>query len=338
LKSADLPDSFEAALAFALCNSRDDSTDCPDAESIAAYYESLLPMAEVAPCEEHLARCVKCQGQLVVMVRTDEAGLLKETVARSVRERLWIGIGAGAALAAVAAIAMVVSNRIERIAPEGAAELRAPQSNAEGQSRALGPSGLAAQAAQAVAAVLAPSNGQTGGGQTAPSGLNATPSQLEPFGPAASAIGGNSSASAVGFELSSPSQSAYWRIGADGSIRWSHDGEKWELQHKGHGADLKVGMASSAFTCWLAGQHGMILKSTDGTSWENVSSPTEANIIAMKVRSAYVATITTASGRRFKTADGGKSWLPLGRNFRRRTKVGSASAQKGSPEVGAARD
>ena len=177
------------------------------------------------------------------MVRTDEAGLLR--VSRSERGRYWIRIAGVAALAAATALA--VWNRIEpRIAREGATELRVPGSTADGQSLAQGPSITAAKVADALSIILASSNGPTEGVQTAPSDLAPTRSQLEPSEQVASAIGGNPSTSAVGFELSSPSQSAYWRIGADGSIRWSHDGEKWELQHQGPSAQLRVGMASSA--------------------------------------------------------------------------------------------
>jgi hypothetical protein len=208
-------------------------------------------------------------------------------------------------------------------------ELRVPSSKADAQAGAQGLS-TAAKAAQALAAILSSSNGPTEGIETVATDLAPTLSQLEPSEAVASAINANSSASAVGFELSSPSQSAFWRIGADGSIRWSHDGEKWELQHRGPKAQLRVGGASSAFTCWLGGRHGAILKSIDGTSWEKVRSPTEADIIGLKVRSAYAATITTISGRRFKTVDGGKSWLPLGRRIHRRTKLGSTGSGKGT--------
>jgi hypothetical protein len=113
------------------------------------------------------------------------------------------------------------------------------------------------------------------------------------------------------FELSSPGESAYWRIGTDGSIAWSPDGDHWELQRQGDGASIESGMAADAFVCWLVGANGTILRSADGTTWSRVASPTTDNLIGVSVRSAYVATITTSRGKRFQTTNGGRDWNPV---------------------------
>ena len=115
------------------------------------------------------------------------------------------------------------------------------------------------------------------------------------------------------FELSSPGESAYWRVGIDGSIAWSEDGDHWELQRQGDGVSIESGMATDAFVCWLVGAKGTILRSADGTTWSRVASPTTDNLIGVSVRNADVATITTSGGKRFQTTNGGRDWnLVLG--------------------------
>lgn len=113
------------------------------------------------------------------------------------------------------------------------------------------------------------------------------------------------------FELSSPGESAYWRVGIDGSIAWSRDGDHWELQRQGDGASIESGMAPDAFVCWLVGAKGTILRSADGTTWSRVASPTAENLISVSARDAYVATITTSGGKRFQTTNGGRDWNPV---------------------------
>lgn len=52
---------------------RDDGTDCPDAETLAAYVERTLSEGERRTWETHLAACRRCQEQVAELVRMSEA-------------------------------------------------------------------------------------------------------------------------------------------------------------------------------------------------------------------------------------------------------------------------
>ncbi len=52
---------------------RDDGTECPDPETLAAYVERTLSEGERWTWETHLAACRRCQEQVTELVRMDEA-------------------------------------------------------------------------------------------------------------------------------------------------------------------------------------------------------------------------------------------------------------------------
>jgi hypothetical protein len=102
-----------------------------------------------------------------------------------------------------------------------------------------------------------------------------------------------------------------WRIIRPASVERSTDGgTTWELLSTGLAVELTGGAAPSGTVCWLIGRGGTVLLSTDGRRWQRVAFPDGADLIAIQATDARTAIVTTADGRRFRTADGGVSWIP----------------------------
>lgn len=78
--------------------------NCPDAESLAAYFERALPVEEATRFELHFASCDRCQAQLAAMARMDAAGAAAprpQTAVARLFDWRWLA-PAAAALGAVA--------------------------------------------------------------------------------------------------------------------------------------------------------------------------------------------------------------------------------------------
>jgi len=61
---------FERALARRLRDASPDS-QCPDAETLAAYHERTLPLHQMALWKEHIAGCARCQETLALVERSE---------------------------------------------------------------------------------------------------------------------------------------------------------------------------------------------------------------------------------------------------------------------------
>lgn len=53
---------------------------CPDAATLAAYFERALTPSEISLCETHFAACARCQEQLAALVRSEPASAAKPVV------------------------------------------------------------------------------------------------------------------------------------------------------------------------------------------------------------------------------------------------------------------
>jgi Tfp pilus assembly protein PilW len=62
---------FERALAQRLRDASPDS-QCPDAETLAAYHERTLPLDQMALWKEHIAGCARCQETLALVERSED--------------------------------------------------------------------------------------------------------------------------------------------------------------------------------------------------------------------------------------------------------------------------
>jgi hypothetical protein len=118
-----LDDPLAAPLAHALAAGLDHSgRDCPNAETLALYFDRAMPTADSARWELHFSACAHCQQQLAAMVRMGTAATAPAAEPRAkgvawLRDWRWLA-PAAAALGALA-IWVVVSNVTPRISPAG---------------------------------------------------------------------------------------------------------------------------------------------------------------------------------------------------------------------------
>lgn len=99
-----------------------------------------------------------------------------------------------------------------------------------------------------------------------------------------------------------------WRVGHDGTIERTNDGQTWRTQASGVSANLTSGSAPSAKVCWVAGSAGVILRTTDGEHWEKIAPPAPLDWIRIVAEDAQRAIVTSADQKQFITTDGGLTW------------------------------
>jgi hypothetical protein len=117
---------------------------------------------------------------------------------------------------------------------------------------------------------------------------------------------------AAPIEITSPDPTVRWRIGAAGLVeRSTNGGTTWDTVPAGARADLTAGASPSPLVCWIVGREGTVRVSTDGRSLRQVSFPEKVDLAAVQATDARTATITTADARRFRTTDGGVTWVVL---------------------------
>ena len=93
--------------------------------------------------------------------------------------------------------------------------------------------------------------------------------------------------------------------------RSADGGATWTILASGATEDLTAAAAPSATVCWIVGRAGTVLLSTDGAQWRRVGFPERVDLTAIQATDSRDATVTTVDGRRFRTADGGRTWTPL---------------------------
>jgi cytoskeletal protein RodZ len=114
-----------------------------------------------------------------------------------------------------------------------------------------------------------------------------------------------------GVEIPTLRPSVRWRIVGDFFIELTEDGgASWQRKHQLPG--VHVGSAPSGSVCWLAGANGSVWLTTDGgATFRNVGLAEPLAIASVSATDAQTASIFTVSGRRFRTEDGGRTWLPF---------------------------
>jgi photosystem II stability/assembly factor-like uncharacterized protein len=116
--------------------------------------------------------------------------------------------------------------------------------------------------------------------------------------------------------VASPAPEVRWRAGTASIDRTTDGGQTWRSSEAPAGAVIVAGAAPSATTCWLVGRGGLVLLTTDGATWERLRFPEAVDLAAIEAADARTATVTTSDARRFRTTDGGRTWVrdPLQEN------------------------
>jgi hypothetical protein len=111
-------------------------------------------------------------------------------------------------------------------------------------------------------------------------------------------------------EVASPTPAIRWRLGPGGAIDRTEDGgATWTRLSSGVVAELTAGASPSTSICWVVGRNGTVLRSIDGRNWTRAGFPEATDLIAVEAVDASTATVSTSDGRRFRTANGGQSWI-----------------------------
>lgn len=330
-------DQFEAALAKGLRRQGETVDECPDAETLAAYWERALAADERTHWDTHFASCERCQAQLAALARTTTE---EEPVARTGTAPNWFGwpidlrwlIPATSLAAVVLAVwvarpdpAHQVQSQVSRRAevsrvsrpPEppsnGPAETEIDDLNDERDVEPV--ETVARQELQARVPIQRSARRDALGPADAPR-AEPTPvpaSEIESFVTRETATidetrlrDADTTAMLV---VTSPDPSVRWRVTPAGTIERSADGgETWMIQRAADNARWLAGSAPSSTTGWIVGTGGAVVVTSDGGNWRRVDAPTRENLTAVDASSSLSAAVTTVSGRRYRTADGGATW------------------------------
>ena len=151
----------------------------------------------------------------------------------------------------------------------------------------------------------------------APSAAAAAPAAVALEAPAAGADVGALQksarlAAAAPAEIATFDPNRRWRVAGDRIERTVDGGKSWTLIHQEPGAGLTAGSAPSLLVCWFVGRAGTVLLTTDaGATFTRVDLAEPLDLASVAGVDARNAAIYSVSGRRFRTSDGGQTWLPF---------------------------
>jgi hypothetical protein len=321
------------------------SADCIDASIAAAWSDGSLDRKARAAVEAHAAGCDRCQALLAAIARTAPDAPAARWWHMSVIR--W-AVPAAAALSAAVLVWSTLPERRTQQAPSPVSE-PSPQREAEKTARpdeqflrkepvggvgrdapaagdrAEGAAGTAkADAANALKKQRAPvdqldaftalqkdARQNLDEGKPAAAKAPAEPGRLEervsaPAAQATAAVEGGRSVT----EVRSPDQAMRWRISPGGGVdRTTDGGSTWQPQQTG-GAIVSAGSSPSPSVCWLVGPGGTVLLTTDGgATWLRVPLSDPIDLAGIVTADARSATATAVDGRRFRTGDGGHTWI-----------------------------
>jgi Photosynthesis system II assembly factor YCF48/Putative zinc-finger len=279
------------------------SADCLDAETFAAWTDGALRGAALAAVEAHVAGCARCQSVAAVMVRTVPATPVAiPWWRRSLRSAWLVPITAGAA---AVAIWSVVPNRpplpAQPTASVAPAEQTLPESKAQSEP-------AFADRVERRADAAAKDRGAPAAPVAAPAA--APPRSAEESARMRETAGALMKQEAFAREVVSPDPAIRWRFGPAGTIDRTEDGgATWTRLTTGVTSELIAGASPSSPVCWVVGRNGTVLRSIDGRTWERVNIPETADLVTVEAVDASTAVVTASDGRRFRTSDGGRTWV-----------------------------
>ena len=278
---------------------------CLDAETLAAWADGGLPVAQRAAVEAHVADCDRCLAMVGAMAKTAPPASVGRPTWSPIR---WL---VPLTTAAVALTAWLVVRPAEpptiSTAPvSDAAEMAKPTetlSGAETELRERAQSRRADQPAPQRKAAPPPAE------PTAPPTAAAVP----PAQPVPELKDERAQLFARSAQLSgvvlSPDPAVRWRLRGSVIERTTDAGATWIAQDPGVSTALLAGASPARDVAWIVGRRGTVLLSTDGATWERLPFPEEAaDLVAVTAQDARRATVTTSDGRTYVTSDGGRNW------------------------------
>lgn len=191
-----------------------------------------------------------------------------------------------------------------------------------GQQRQAGNSALPAPDVKAEAMSNAPASDKkaAAGDATASAASAVRPAAgMAKSAPRVQAFSEAMGAASIDFmEAKAPSGKVLWRAGTGGGIQRSTDaGRTWAAQASPSAQAWLDAAPISDTVCWLVGRNGSIARTTDGERWVPIVPPAAAagpsgrfpDWTGVAANSALSATITSSDNQRFRTEDGGQTWL-----------------------------
>ena len=306
---------------------------CPDAETLAAWYDQTLTAAEQRELESHVSTCDRCQAIVATLARFDVP------VQPSARERMWrswrwvVPTAAAAALVLWASVGQVGRSGREgrvgqesRVGQEGQVarvepterkrlEIEVPQGSPGARARNAPPPARKAETPPAneqrapASEVRVPSEPPSRDAKSTNADAAAPPAAAPPpVDAAARSLQMTANMMVRRDIVVSPDRSMLWRIRGLSVERSTDGGTTWSPQATGATAPLSAGSSPAATVCWIVGRSGTVLRTTDGRTWQVVPFPEPIDLTDVEASNADAAAVTTADARRFTTADGGRTW------------------------------
>ena len=318
---------------------------CLDADTLGAWTDGGLDPAAMAACEAHVANCARCQALVGTMARsTPSTAGTPGTLGTQGTFSLWRWWLAPIA-AGVTAVTlwMVVPEQ-----PQLATAPPKPGATEEARARAAesAPQDAPAKSKDQTVdqfAPLADGDKKLAAGarddrlQEQPkenqerkeearfrqiqeenklADAAAAPAPAAPSPPAAVALQApevgalqKNSRAAAAIEIATLDPSLGWRIVGDRLERSEDGGRTWRVTRQNPGDGLTAGSAPSNEVCWFVGRAGRVLRTINGgTTFTDVSLAEPLDLSSVAALDAANAMVYSADGRRFRTADGGRTW------------------------------
>jgi hypothetical protein len=323
------------------------TSECVDAETLAAWQDGALDAGSLTAIESHVSSCARCQAMLGAFAR-GTAGALGSTPDTSSTQgafrwwRWWLApIAAGAA---AVTLWMVVPEEQQELATRPAQPPAAVSLEADPR-----PTPPAADKRQEQAASAVPNRDAQAGNRESEAKVKveafredrrqlkdaAAPKERAaisrpaadaaasvPAAPPSPAAAREDQAAAAAIaalqksarlnvaapEIVSPDPASRWRVAAPGIERSEDGGQTWSVVLAIEGQSITVGASPARTVAWLAGRAGVVLVTSDGSTFARVNLPEVVDIAAITAADARSATVTTVDGRRFRTNDGGRTW------------------------------
>ena len=314
---------------------------CLDAETLGAWTDGGLSPAALAAAEAHVSNCARCQALVSAMARSMPiaeaateargfplwkwwlapiaAGVTAVTLWMVVPEQPQVATAPPRPEAAQETRARVAEESTPPAAPEKAKD--APVDQIAGQFAGRD-NKLAAgtrddrsqdkQKANAERKEEAPlrqlrEQNKLADAAAAPAAAP-PPATVALQAPEAGALQ-KSARAAAAIEIATLDPSLGWRIVGDRIERSEDGGTTWRVTRQNPGDGLTAGSAPSNEVCWFVGRAGRVLRTTNGgATFTDVSLTEPLDLASVAAVDAANAMIYSVEGRRFRTADGGRTW------------------------------